>query len=46
MNSVIIYQCECGKETLLYNGNPVNIIFSQMPQAIAKAMNHKCKGTK
>ena len=43
MDAMIWYRCECGKETLLYNGNPVNIIFSRMPEAVAKAMSHKCK---
>jgi len=46
MNSSLIYACDCGKETLLYIGDPVNILFSRLPEAIAKAMKHKCKEPK
>ena len=46
MPASLIYHCDCGKETLLFHGDPVNILFSKMPEAIAKAMKHKCKEPK
>jgi DNA-directed RNA polymerase subunit RPC12/RpoP len=47
VNCVLIYKCQdCGREVLLHQGSPINISFARLPEAVAKAMNHKCKGSK
>jgi hypothetical protein len=43
MEASIIFKCDCGYEGLLYYGDPVSIMFGQMPKAVAQAIKHTHK---